>query len=123
MSIKNKKMYRVFGTNSLLNKELTSECKITLYSQKLKKSHRIRVLKNYTKVIIKITRSDWTCETFITEYYSKTNSVIIRDYKFKLLEDRVKDTTSLTLKMFREEQVAEYYKDYLLQDIVTVTSL
>jgi hypothetical protein len=116
-------MYRIFGQKSLENNEFISESRMTLYSQKLKKFHKIRVLKNYTKVIIYIRRENWTSEQFITEYDSKTNSVIIRDYKFKLLDNRVKDTTSLTLKMFREEQVADYYKEYLLENPVIVRSL
>ena len=116
-------MYRIFGQKSLANKELISESRMTLYSQKLKKYHKIRLLKNYTKVIIYILRENWTSEQFITEYDRKTNSVIIRDYKFKLLDNRVKDTSSLTLKMFREEQVSDYYKEYLLQEPVIVKSV
>jgi len=116
-------MYRIFGQKSLVNKELISESRMTLYSQKLKKCHKIRVLKNYTKVIIYIIRENWTTEQFITEYDSKTNAVIIRNYKFKLLDSSVKDTSSLTLKMFREEQVADYYKEYLLGQPVIVKSL
>ena len=116
-------MYRVFGTSALSNNDLVSESKITLYSPKLKKYHVIRVLKNYIKVIIYIVRENWTSEKFITEYYSKTNTVVIRDYKFKLLDKSVNDTTSLTLKTFREEQVTDYYKDYLLKNTVIVTSL
>jgi hypothetical protein len=116
-------MYRIFGQKSLANNELISESKMTLYSQKLKKYHKIRVLKNYTKVIINIIRDKWTNEQFITEYDRKNKVVIIRDYKFKLLDNRVKDTSSLTLKMFREEQVCDYYKEYLLQEPVIVRSL
>lgn len=116
-------MYRVFGTNSLMNKDLTSENKITFYNQKLQKGHIIRTLRKYTKVIIFIHRTDWTSEKFITEYYSADNRVIIRDYKFKLLDSSVSDTKSLTMKMYREEQVADYYKDYLLKQPVIVSSL
>ena len=116
-------MYRVLGSSFLSNKELVSESKITLYSPKLKKYHLIRVLKNYIKVIIYIIRENWTSEKFITEYYTETNTVIIRDYKFKLLDKSVKDTSSLTLKLFREEQVADYYKEYLTTNTLSVKSL
>ena len=116
-------MYRIFGQKSLSSQDLISESRMTLYSQKLKKYHKIRLLKNYTKVIIYILRENWTSEQFITEYDRKNKVVIIRHYKFKLLDNRVKDTTSLTLKMFREEQVCDYYKEYLLQEPVIVRSL
>jgi hypothetical protein len=116
-------MYRVFGTNTLMNKDLISENKITFYNQKLQKGHIIRTLRKYTKVIIFIHRTHWTSEKFITEYYSADNRVIIRDYIFKLLDSSVIDTKSLTMKMFREEQVADYYKDYLLKQPVIVSSL
>lgn len=116
-------MYRVFGTNSLENTTLINENKITFYNQKLIKAHQIRTLRNYTKVIIYIRRSGWTCEQFITEYYPATRKVIIRDYKFQLLDKTVQDTSSLTWRVFREEQVETYYKDYLLKMPVDVISL
>lgn len=116
-------MYRVFGTNSLENTELINENKIVFFNQKLMKAHKIRTLRNYTKVIIYIRRSGWTCEQFITEYYPAKRKVIIRDYKFQLLDKTVQDISSLTWRGFREEQVETYYKDYLLNTPVEVISI
>ena len=116
-------MYRVFGSNSLENPVLINENKITFYSQKLMKGHAIRTLRNYTKVNIHIRRSGWTNEKFITEYYPTEGKVIIRDYQFQLLDKTVQDTSSLTWRGFRVEQVEAYYRDYLLRTPVRVESL
>ena len=73
--------------------------------------HINRQLRNKHKINIIIERHGWTSELFETYYYPDTNSVVVINYRFKCLEPKVLNTSSL--QYCGKDQVYDYYVKYI----------
>jgi len=100
-------MRRSFGSTKPIE---NSPIHYTLYSDKLITGHNSRILRKYIKIVVFITRPDWTCYMIKTRYYPEKNRVEIDDCLFHCYDKTVVDTSSLKSFEYIKEQIEDYYK-------------
>ena len=107
-------MRRILGGNKLSLDNSPNH--FTLYSDKIITGHSSRLLRKYIKIVIHITRPNWTKYNIYTNYYPDQKLVRIRHCLFTCFDDTIKDTTSLKAKSYIREQIEEYYQKHFVTE-------